>query len=599
MLILMSDLKALLTSSWGSESWIRDGWDHITPEEKTSISQRMGAMFSKGLPFELKHDKLIYIYLFSFLAQLEVLAIQVPLRFGSHLTDPLLQERMRTQLLDEIFHGMVFTKIVYLLCEPYAHPPAFNEEIESFCQLIRDEMSIQVAVVLLNLITEAWIEELFQTLYDAGIAPDVFSVIMRDEHRHIQEADLYAQIGVPHADLMIPKLKRVEETLMSKLFMQYPYMQSLSTVLGNQAIVHLIHAIDKKHTFQLKKINLSPGKTWTSSISLIKNILNVSSQFIQKTPVELTTHRKILMTQFNPPGDPTMVGEFSINVSRLDFFNRRYPNETLSVLMIQAISRGLADNSLSRHFISYQNIYQSSKAYASFVVRLPGCPHHLSMILFEDAHLFSTQLLLRKMRRALKMMAYCYQLREKLETECPQLILMRDDFLKKMSQGFYPYPLPGTPYLCISNIGHYGFERAKSPLCKNESLRVALLKVDKKWVWNQEKLEFEAQDRLPISVNADHRVYDGNVFAPELLETYFNQAYEQMIEGRGKEEKEDISRFEFSAMMKSLVQTRVDLAYRMVLVLQTVWPDFLNLKTLFSDEGMQALFQQFELADEV
>ncbi|MFZ4076406.1 MAG: 2-oxo acid dehydrogenase subunit E2 [Legionellaceae bacterium] len=595
----MSDLKALLTSSWGAESWIRDGWDHITPEEKTSITQRMNALFSKGLPFELKHDKLVYIYLFSFLAQLEVLAIQVPLRFGSYLSDPLLQERMRTQLLDEIFHGMVFTKIVYLLCEPYAHPPALNDEIESFCQLIREETSIQVAVVLLNLITEAWIEELFQTLHDAGIAPDVFSVIMRDEHRHIQEADLYAQIGVPHAELMLPKLKLVEETLMLKLFMQYPYMQSLSTVLGNQSIVRLLHAIDQKHTFQLKKISLCPGKVWTSSINLIRNLSNISGEYVQKTPVKLTTHRKVLMTQFNPPGDPTMVGEFSINVSCLDFFNRPYPNETLSALMIQAISRGLAENPISRHFISHHNIYQSSKAYASFVVRLPGCPHHLSMILFEDAHLFSTQRLLRNMRRALKMMAYCYQLREKLEIEYPQLALMRDDVLHKMSQGFYPYPLPGTPYLCISNIGHYGFERAKSPLCKNESLRVALLKVDKKLVWNQEKSEFEAQDRLPMSVSADHRVYDGNVFAPELLETYFNQAYEQMIEGRGKEEKEDISRFEFSAMMNNLVHSRVDMAYRMVLILQTVWPDFLNLKKLFSDEGMQALFEQFELADEV
>ncbi|WP_232220205.1 hypothetical protein [Legionella tunisiensis] len=98
------------------------------------------------------------------------MAIQVPLKFESRMSSPADQKRMRVQLLDEIFHGMVFTKIVYLLCAPQALPPAYNENIELLCNFIRNEDCPKVAVVLLNLIGEGWIEEIFKSLERQGIA---------------------------------------------------------------------------------------------------------------------------------------------------------------------------------------------------------------------------------------------------------------------------------------------------------------------------------------------------------------------------------------------------------------------------------------------
>ena len=58
----MSELKAILNSTWGAESWIQEGWEQITQSEKLLITQRMQKLFENGLPFELKHDKLTYIH---------------------------------------------------------------------------------------------------------------------------------------------------------------------------------------------------------------------------------------------------------------------------------------------------------------------------------------------------------------------------------------------------------------------------------------------------------------------------------------------------------------------------------------------------------
>ncbi|WP_232220206.1 hypothetical protein [Legionella tunisiensis] len=60
----MNELSELLRPSWGSEQWILEGWNRISSEEKELIKNRMDELFKDGLPFELKHDKLFYIYTF-------------------------------------------------------------------------------------------------------------------------------------------------------------------------------------------------------------------------------------------------------------------------------------------------------------------------------------------------------------------------------------------------------------------------------------------------------------------------------------------------------------------------------------------------------
>ena len=261
-MVNVDELNELLRPSWGSEHWILEGWNQISKEEKELIKGRLDELFKDGLPFDLKYDKLLYIYTFSLLAQLEVLAIQVPLKFESKMSTPEFRQQMHVQLIDEIFHGLVFTKIVYLLCAPLSLPPAYSENIERLCNFIRDEDCPKVAVVLLNLIGEGWIEEIFSSLESQGVAPKVFATIIEDEHRHVSEADLYRDIGLPDKEIVRRKLEYLEEQLLTNIFLQYKYVLSVSTLLGFEGAIGFLQALDKKHNQQLKKINIEPSENW-------------------------------------------------------------------------------------------------------------------------------------------------------------------------------------------------------------------------------------------------------------------------------------------------------------------------------------------------
>jgi len=165
-------------------------------------------------------------------------------------------------LLDEVFHGLVFTKIVYLLCAPYASPPQYSSNIEVLCNYIRNENCPKIAIMLLNLIGEGWLEEIFYSLERFSIAPKVFKTILADEHRHVCEADLYRDIGKPDIEQVKTKIAYLEEQLVTNIFMQYKYMFSFFALLGVEGVSNFKKSLNKKHVSQLKKINLKPSENW-------------------------------------------------------------------------------------------------------------------------------------------------------------------------------------------------------------------------------------------------------------------------------------------------------------------------------------------------
>ncbi|ASQ45020.1 2-oxo acid dehydrogenase subunit E2 [Legionella clemsonensis] len=597
----MDELNELLKPSWGSEQWILEGWNQITAEEKALIKRRMDKLFKNGLPFELKHDKILYIYAFSMLAQLEVLAIQVPLKFEARMSLPEHRQRMRTQLLDEIFHGMVFTKIVYLLCSPHALPPAYNEEIEILCNFIRNEDCPKIAVVLLNLIGEGWIEEIFKSLHKAGIAPEVFSTIIEDEHRHVCEADLYKDIGLPDMELVRYKLAFLEKQLVTNIFLQYKYMFSISTLLGVDGAFEFLRNLYDKHLEQLAKIDIEPSEDWIFVMNMWEEIFPKIQDYTQNCyEVEMTPIRKVFMTQWENPNDPTMVGEFSINVSCLDFFNKKFPPETLTTLMLQTISKGLKENVSWRSFLSHGKMYQSKEAYVGLIVKLPDCEDHIGTIVFENCHMTTIQQLSLNIRKILQMMVYCFKKREELEREHPFLKNTVDKALYDYRNGFYPYPIPGNAVVSLSNIGFFGYTGTKSPLRANEAMKYTLLEIERKPVWNKETQAFEPQDMLPVSISADHRIFDGNSPVPRLVQQYFNQMFEKMMVERSlKPQLPRTPDKKFIKLCEQLVANNLELGYKALLILQTYWMDPMAFEHLLDSnfaKKMMAHFKWQELA---
>ncbi|KTD22125.1 putative CoA-dependent acyltransferase [Legionella lansingensis] len=591
----MDELGELLKPSWGSEQWILEGWNQISQQEKALIKSRMDTLFRDGLPFELKHDRLLYIYTFSMLAQLEVLAIQVPLKFEAKMSTAEHRLRMRTQLLDEIFHGLVFTKILYLLCAPHALPPAYNEGIEILCNFIRNEECPKVAVVLLNLIGEAWIEEIFNCLQKADIAPEVFTTIIADEHRHVCEADLYKEIGLPDMEVVRGKLEFLEKQLIS-IFLQYKYMVSISTILGVDGAIGFLQALNDKHTQQLAKINLQPGENWLFFMKVGEEFFPRVQKYTQRNEqLEMTPIRKLFMTQWDNPSDPTMAGEFSINVTCLDFFNKKFPPETLTTLMLQTISKGLSENPSWRSFLSHGKLYQRQEASVGLIVKLPDCQDHIGSIVLENCHNMRIQTLALKIRNILRMMVYCFKKREQLEKEHPFLASMIDSALYEFSNDFYAYPMPGNAVVSLSNIGFYGYTGAKSPLRSTEAMRYTLLEIERRPVWNKETKTFEPQDMLPISISADHRIFDGNSPLPKLIAKYFDEMFEKML----KEQSTPIKSTQnpegkFIKLFEQLIANNLELGYKALLVLQTYWVDALAVEELLNGNLAKKMLAYFK-----
>jgi hypothetical protein len=593
---IVEELNEILKPSWGAEKWIYEGWERISTEDKELIKGRIDDLFKDGLPFELKYDKLLYIYTFSLLAQLEVLAIQVPLKFKDKLSSSVYKERMHVQLLDEIFHGLVFTKIVYMLCAPHALPPAYNGNVELLCDFIRNEDCPKVGVVLLNLISEGWIEEIFYSLKKQNIAPEVFRVIIDDEHRHVCEAELYSDIGLPNMEEVRSKLEYLEEQLLTNIFLQYKYVLSICSLLGVNGSMDFVQSLNSKHTEQLSKINLVPSEKWKFFMGLAEEIFPKVQEYNQVTyEVEMSPIRKVFMTQWSNPSDPTMAGEFNINVTPLDFFGKKYPPETITTLMMQTISQGLASQDSFRNYLSHKKLYQSKEAYVAIVVKLPDCGDHVGNIIFENCHQLSVKALSIRIRQILHMMVYCFKKREQLEEEHPELKRIFDADAYDYAYGLYEYPLLANPFTTLSNIGFCGYTQAKSPLRRNEGLKFTLFEIDRKPVWNKETQSFEPQDILPVSVSADHRIFDGNIPIPKLMIKYFHENFQRMINDT---EPPVIKPFQDADIVKTieeLLANNLELGYKALLGLQTVWVDFMKFDEVFNKSIANRLAQAKEM----
>ena len=242
----MLELNSLLKPFWGSEKWILEGWNKISNDEREDITARVENLFRDGLPFDMKHDKLLYIYLFSLMAHLEVMSIQLPIHFEERLENLTLQKLMRAQLVDEIGHAIIFTKIVFLLCAPYDSPPAYNEHLEKICHFIRSQDCMKVGLVVMNLICEGLLEEVFNIFSKYDIAPELFEIIIEDEHRHVYEADLYAEIGLPDQAVLEKKVKELEDLIISAVTLEPKYTIAFNALIGPEGVADFMLALHEK-----------------------------------------------------------------------------------------------------------------------------------------------------------------------------------------------------------------------------------------------------------------------------------------------------------------------------------------------------------------
>ncbi len=526
------DLNKLLHPTWGAEKWILQGWNLITGAEKKSIQARVEKLFQNGLPFEFNQDKLLYLYLFSSMVQLEIISLQIPIQYQDAVPAHL-KPRLHAQLVDELCHAIVFTKIVFALAAPHQWPPRFNEQIETLCEFIRNQECMKMGLVLMNLIIKNLIEEVYSILHQYQIAPQVFQLILEDEHRHVIEAELYCELGLPSEDDLKDKLQILEKLILSACPNEPQYAMACSALLGPEGALEFLNKVHEKYTQLVKKVHFQPSDHWELGIYLAKEFKHAyepQSKLQQEVlaeifEVQMTPIRKLLMTQLDKPGCPTMMAQFNVDIADFGFYDKKHPEEFLTLLMMQAASQVLEDNEGFRHFLSYNKMHCTKGSYVALIEKLADCGDHLSTICFRNCHELTAAQLLSRIERNQQLMIYCYNKRLQTELEHPQLKRNLDRLFHEEIQDVYPQPLPGSYGVYVSNMGAYGYTQANVPLLRHMGLHLTLLAVERKPVWNPSTNSFENKDYLPISISADSRVFDGLLGIPQLI----NEAFQKKL----------------------------------------------------------------------
>ena len=553
---------------------IEAAFEELTVAEQQFIEERMNTVFSQGIPLELKMDKILYIQLFSLLLQLEVIALQIPLRFGPKMKTPEFQQQMRSQLVDEVFHCLIFAKILNHLCLPHAYFPAPNLEMEAARCFIFAEDNPDVALVFLNLIGEAWTELLFSLLMENQIAPELFAVIIADEKRHVSEALMYSQMQSTDKEMMTQKCHQFEPLLLN--LCQFHFLVMAEKLCGIEAVQGFIQQLNSRYKKSLNEIHIKPSEHWEKAIVFINQLLaNMGAVFKQMKPIPMTPLRQAQMVMWTTPTEATMAGQFSVDISDLDLFAKKFPPETLTSLMIQATSLVIANQPEFRNFLSFNQMYQyQAGALVGIVVKLPNCGDHLATIVLEDAHLMDIRSLSKQIRDVIAVMVFCYHECRKLEQAHPELAFFHQAWLKSLRDPFYPIPIPTAPFVSLSNIAMSGLYTGTSPLMKNEAVKLTLLRAEKKQVFDPKTSNFVVKDILPVCLSADHRVFDANWPMQSYFQESFTQVLSQVQSGKGLKYN-DIDILSLINKMSHELDAFPGLQYQCFSMLQTLWPSFM------------------------
>ena len=474
----------------------------------------------------------------------------------------------------------MFAKIAYELSAPYALPPT-NNGIDQFMSLLANEQDLRTSIVLINLVSEGWIEEIFLVLKKYKVAPRVIELILQDESRHLEDYDLYFGVGLPSKDYLNRRLGYLEEIVMGVFSAKF--VEALLNVLGVTGTIELANRMDKKHHKLLAKINCEPTQKWKNFMRSVDTIIqDVFYNQVSDAPVLQTTTRRILAAQWGDPSQPTQSTVFGINVSELGFFEKKHSSETLNCLFLQAISKTISDNPTLRNYMYHHKIYNPQNAYVGLTVKLPECGDQLGIIEFKDCHAMTVAEISQHIRSDMQTMAYCHKKTEELKIEHPFLVDIFDGIVSKApADEVYADSLFAKPAISLSNIGHWGYETVISPLLPNETVKFTLGKVERKQVWSTVTKQFEVQDIVPVGMSVDHRVFDANLPVPNIIQTAFNDVQSAMVQlGKSPISSNGAGLQEFIKYSDALLADDLELGFRYLFFSSLNWKNYGDHKTI-------------------
>lgn len=367
----MRDVAALVQPEWPPLRHVRRGWEALGDAERAEVETRVvRALDGVEWPAE-RRDSLLHF--FSFLAQVETIAIEIPMRFlpqaPEHLR-PLLQR----QLVDEVFHSTLFARIAHTLALPASQPPAPLASAERLLDRIRSEPDLAITATLLNVVAEGWIETLFKHALRWGVADRVFKTVLQDEARHVHEAKAYLD-GLDRAKAQAAV--RAFEEGMTRVAMEPTVALSILDLAGEKDQRALAMALAQQHRRHLKEVGLKPSAEWTRAVEEA----NAAAAAIDErpavpSPAPDTEWRRLARRVWLPPRDPTMQGDFDVPVGHI-------PRKALTPIVIAALGQAWARHPELNRVVARGGLWQLP--HANVGVRVLLDDNELATVVIPEA----------------------------------------------------------------------------------------------------------------------------------------------------------------------------------------------------------------------
>lgn len=545
-------MENIFLPKWKPITHIEEGWGVLTPEEKKEVEERVNSLFV-GDFIKMKTNPVFYLHIFSFLAQVEVLAIQIPLKFMTRF-DEKVNNQLRRQLIDEIVHGLIFTKMAYHLSLPLSQPVPIIEAAEKMCDDIRSIEDEKLALISLNLIAEGWIEEVFKCVRTWGFSDAIFQNILDDEERHVSDAELYSKTGIETLDKkdVLECIRCMEDNLIEALSSS-TVIRSLIEVGGLKNYYHLKNSLLSKHKVQLDEIGIKPSEKWLlyekTSPDVMFN-LRERDEFVEEMDSNMT--KKYFCKVWESPKDPVISCEFDLPIPRdLD-------KKDLTCAYIYLVSRLMEQENFKKNIILSNNHKIVKIKTVNLAVRVLVDTEEgkeIGTVNLFDVHRMDISEIKLELTTGIQTLKFWKNERIRFEKNYPT----SDDDNRKNREDFnysiYSLPtIASTVPHAITNIGCFGYSRGKSAMTSLNSSESCLGEEKTIPVWDEFYGTFEPRRVLPVTLTVDHRILSPHDFDVRRAKTMFEST--DWKELKSKELDDSFYVEKLGTVMKDLLQKK-------------------------------------------
>lgn len=489
-----------LDTTWPPMRQIERGWRRLEPDGRARVVRRIALALERFDPPETA-DRAAMRRFFSFLAQMEPIAIDVPLAGLEQAEDPELVPLLERQLADEVFHALLFAKLATVLGG--IEPPI--RQAERVLDRIRAPEDPRLRHVLLNIIAEGWFETLFEHASTWGVADEIFRMALADEARHVEEGQLHARDITPEE--AEPAVRAFEQELFAMI--QNPRVMLPHLALaGQHRLQDLSEAYLETHRLALAEIGLEPAEAVTEMMRTLKEgrLGQARPQGHLPTlpePIRIepeTQWRETALHLWDAPRNPVMHGWFDVPTDHI-------PEAHLTAIFTAAVGQVWHAYPRINRYTRGGEIYQPPGVNVGVRVALGESMEALSTIVIHDAHQRSVRDIERLLQAGVREMNALGEQLDGAEpgngTEALREILRDDELMAMLPPGTVAAPVT------LSNVGQAGLVAGVGamPGALGQSVELIMGRVEERPRWDGER--YVPGRATTIGASADHRVIDG------------------------------------------------------------------------------------------